>query len=164
VYTKRVALTAGKPQLVLRHSLKNTGKNAIKTSGYNHNFLTLDGKAPGPGYTISMPFEVKNPKPFESSLASLSGKQLAYQKALQGQDRVSTPLGGHSANASDYDFRLESKEAGAGMRITGDKPMSRATLWSIRSVVAVEPFIDVNLEPGQSMDWKYTYDFYTLSK
>ncbi|HXJ42970.1 MAG TPA: hypothetical protein VNH18_27060 [Bryobacteraceae bacterium] len=164
VYTKRVQLVAGKPQMTLQHSLRNTGKQTIKSAGYDHNFLTLDQKPAGPGYTITTPFDLKTPRPLQGDLASVTGKQIVYQKKLQGEDRVTTPFTGYSANASDYDFRIESKEAGAGMRVTGDKPLSRAMMWSIRTVVSVEPYIDVTVEPGKTMDWKYTYDFYTLAK
>ena len=73
------------------------------------------------------------------ALATVTGKQIVYQKKLQGEDRVTTPFTGFSGSASDYDFRIESKEAGAGMRVTGDKPLSRAMMWSIRTVVSVEP-------------------------
>src|SRR5882724_7542177 len=38
VYRKRVSLTAGKTEMVLEHSLKNTGKKIIASNVYNHNF------------------------------------------------------------------------------------------------------------------------------
>ncbi|MDQ3292561.1 MAG: hypothetical protein M3Q05_14840, partial [Bacteroidota bacterium] len=37
IYRKVVRLVKGKPQLVLEHSLKNTGTKSINTSVYNHN-------------------------------------------------------------------------------------------------------------------------------
>ncbi len=163
-YTKTVRLVEGQPKLILEHSLRNNGKAAIKTTGYNHNFLTLDGKAPGAGYTVSTHFDIKSNGPLEGGLAKITGRQLTYQKTLQGQDRVSTPLQGFGPTAADYDFRLENKATGTGVRVTGDQPLARATLWSIRSVVAVEPFIDINIEPGKEMTWNFTYEFYTLGK
>jgi hypothetical protein len=35
-------------------------------------------------------------------------------------------------------------------------------LWSIRSVLSIEPFVDVSLEPGSQSSWKYDYEYYTL--
>jgi hypothetical protein len=96
-------------------------------------------------------------------MAAVRGRQIVYEKTLQGEDRVFTPLQGFSAKPSDFDFRFESKAAGAGMRVTGDRPLARATLWSIRKVVSVEPFIDLDLAPGQETNWTYTYDFYTVA-
>ncbi len=164
VYTKTVRLVEGQPKMVLEHTLRNTGKVAIRTSGYNHNFLTLDGKSAGPGYSITTAFDIKTPTPLEGGLATITGKQVSYQKQLQGEDRVMTPFQGFGATAADYDFRIESKETGAGIHFTGDRPLSRAMMWSIRTVVSVEPFIDINVEPGKEMTWSYNYEFYTLKK
>ena len=44
-YTKRISLSKGAPRDGIDHRLKNTGKKAIKTSQYNHNFFVLDGAA-----------------------------------------------------------------------------------------------------------------------
>jgi hypothetical protein len=48
------------------------------------------------------------------------------------------------------------------MLITADRPLSKMSLWSIRSVIAVEPFIDISAEPGSQMTWQYHYEYYTL--
>ncbi len=160
-YTKTLRLIDGQPKMVIEHTLRNTGKQAIHTTGYNHNFLTLDHKAAGPGYTITTPFNIKLPKSPESDLATVNGKQVVYQKQLQGENRFFTEFSGYSAKPSDYDFRFESKPAGAGMRVTSDQPLTRAVLWSIRSVVSVEPFIRIDVEPGKEMSWKYNYEFFT---
>ena len=158
-YTKTIRLTAGKPNLTIEHRLQNTGKLAIHTSGYNHNFLTLDGKPAGPGYTITAPFDLKTPQPLAGDLASVKGKQIVYQKTLQGEDRVMTAFTGFSTSPKDYDFRFENKEA--GMRVTADRPLSRGMMWSIRSVVSVEPFIAIDVEPGKQFTWNYNYEFFT---
>ena len=41
-YKKTVQLPKGKPEMVLLYSLKNTGKQAIETTVYNHNFFVMD--------------------------------------------------------------------------------------------------------------------------
>src|SRR5207302_243691 len=38
VYHKTVRLIEGKPQMVLQHSLRNTGRRTIRSTVYNHNF------------------------------------------------------------------------------------------------------------------------------
>ena len=40
------------------------------------------------------------------------------------------------------------------MRITGDRPLASETLWSIRSVMALEPFVDISVDPGKDLSWK----------
>jgi len=36
-------------------------------------------------------------------------------------------------------------------------------LWSIRAVVAMEPFVSVEIEPAQEFTWMSTYEYYKLS-
>jgi hypothetical protein len=49
-------------------------------------------------------------------------------------------------------------------RITGDRPLSRVFLWSIRAPLSVEPFIDMKIAPGEEFTWRITYDYDTLPK
>ena len=44
VYAKTLELTPGKTELVISHSLKNTGKTPIHTTVYDHNFLYRLGR------------------------------------------------------------------------------------------------------------------------
>ena len=57
VYRKVLRLTKGQPEMVLEHALKNSGRRAIQTDVYNHNFLVLDGAPPGPGLTSPFRFQ-----------------------------------------------------------------------------------------------------------
>lgn len=160
VYRKTIRLLPGKPEMVLEHSLKNTGQRTITASAYDHNFLNIDQKPAGPGYTITFPFTVQPKDPQTGDLAGIHGKQIEYRKTLKGEDRVMTAFEGYSNRASDYDFRVEDA-TGAGMRVTGDKPLSKAMLWSIRAVVSVEPYIDMSIKPGDEFTWNLKYTFYT---
>ena len=162
-YRKTIRLVSGKPQMTIEHSLRNTGKLAIKTRVYDHNFLVLDHLPTG-DYTVTVPYEIKSTRAPDAKFAEIHGKQLAYVKTLENQERLTAGLQGFGADASDYDFRIDNKKAGVGMRIQGDRPLQSASLWSIRSVMAVEPFIDIPAEPGQDCTWSYTYTYYTLPK
>lgn len=71
---------------------------------------------------------------------------------------------GFVLTASDYDLRLENRNAGAGVRITSDRPIAKIVYWSIRTVFSPEPYIDIDVEPGKTMNWTYTYDFYHVAK
>jgi hypothetical protein len=162
VYRKTVRLTSGKAEMVLRHSIKNTGKQVIKTSVYNHNFLVLDGKTPGPGITITVPFQIQSPHPPAHGLAEIRGNQIVYLNTLKDRDTVATPIQGFSESVSDHKIRIENSTAGAGMTIQGDRPLLSESLWSIRSVVAVEPYVAISIEPGKEFTWTSTYEYYTL--
>ena len=162
VYKKVIRLTSGKPQMVIEHALKNTGTKRIVTNMYNHNFLTLDNQPPGPDFVITVPFELKPRRAPNQALGEIRGNQIRYVKILENQDRMTTSATGFSENAKDYDIRVENRKAGVGVRATGDRPLSNLNLWSIKTVLAVEPFITMSIEPGSQFDWKITYDYYTL--
>jgi hypothetical protein len=95
------------------------------------------------------------------SLASPQGNKLVYSKMLEGSECYSASFTGFGAEAKDNDIRIENKKTGAGVHITGDRPLTRLGYWSIRTVLAPEPYIDLNIEAGQQFAWTYTYDYYT---
>jgi hypothetical protein len=163
-YRKALRLTAGKPELVIEHSLKNTGRLPIETRQYNHNFLVLDKAPIGPDFTITFPFDIKTNTPPDKQFAEIRGQQIVYLKTLENQDRVTFGVQGFTNDPKDYDFRIESKKLGAGVRVTGNRPLASASLWSIRSVISMEPFVDVSTAPGATTNWTYTYTYYTLPK
>jgi hypothetical protein len=164
VYHKKISLVAGKPQMLIEHSLKNTGKRALHTSVYDHNFLVLDKQPTDAGFTITLPFTILADHPPEDGLAELRKNQIVYLKTLQGQDRVYTSIAGFGNRSDDYKVRIENTNVKAGMTISADRPLAKMALWSIRSVIAVEPFIDISLEPESQSTWKYDYDYYTLPR
>jgi hypothetical protein len=161
LYKKTIRLTANKAEMVIEHSLKNTGKLPIKSVLYNHNFTLFD-RLPTDAITVTVPYEIKSARPPEANAAVISGNQFAYAKAVVNTDRVTGGLQGFGSTASDYDFKIENRKAGTGIHIQGDRPLQNASVWSIRSVVAVEPFIEIAADPGKEFAWKYTYAFYTL--
>jgi hypothetical protein len=161
-YTKTVRLADDTPEMVIDHTLRNTGSLPLATNVYNHNFLTLDQRAPGPDYVITFPFAVTSARPPAPDAATIRGNEITYARTLAGEDRVSFPIQGFGPDASDYDIRVENRAARAGVRITGDRPLASMALWSIRTVLAVEPFIDIDVDPGEAFTWGYTYTYFTL--
>jgi hypothetical protein len=163
IYRKTVRLSEGKPEMVLEHSLRNTGRRTIQSTVYNHNFLVLDKQPPGPDFSISVPFQIRSPRPPDNRLAQIQGNQIVFSKVLENRDLVEIPLEGFGATPKDYDIRIENRKVGAGMRIRGDRPLSFANFWTIRTVLAMEPFISMTINPGGEFTWKTFYEYYTLS-
>ena len=99
--------------------------------------------------------------PQMQALAGPQGNKIVYAKVLEGAECYQASFTGFGAEAKDNDIRIENKRTGAGVRIRGDRPVTRFGYWSIRTVVAPEPYIDISIEPGQQFTWTYTFDFYT---
>lgn len=162
VYRKNVSLVSGRPDLVIDHSLKNTGRVAITTDQYNHNFLTLGSAPIGPDFLIRLPFRLHTPSAPDPKLAAVAEKEIRFVKALAPGDVVSFPILGFGENPGDYDIRVENRKAGVGLRITCNRPLTKLALWSIRSVLSMEPFVNVSTEPGGHAVWTYTYTHYVV--
>jgi hypothetical protein len=158
-YRKKVRLAGD--SLVLEHRLKNTGRKAIATSVYEHNFFMLDKQPTGPDTSIQLRF-VPRATASLNGLAEIRGNTVAYLQELQPRQTVQSDLEGFSPSAKDYDIRVENHRTGAGVRQTGDRAMSKLHLWSIRSTVCPEPFIDLQIEPGRESSWRITYEFYEV--
>jgi hypothetical protein len=161
-YTKTVRLTKNKAEMTIEHSLRNTGKKPIQTAVYDHNFFVMDNQPTGPGASVKFPFELKVVRQFQTPLAEVRGKEILYLKTLETGQSVAGELAGYGTTASDYDIRMENKDAGAAVHITGDQPLAKVYYWSIRTTFCPEPYINLRVEPGRETHWKYAYQFYSL--
>jgi hypothetical protein len=157
VYRKTLRLLPGTPVLEIRHRLENTGARPIATTTFNHNFLTLGGSPVQPGLTVGAAFDLQPGKPLKD-VARIDGRTLVYQRALEPEEVFSTPFAVGPQTGSTYDLSVRDGR-GAGYRVQGDQPLSSLQLWSIRSIVAFEPFVTLKVEPKQTTTWTYRYSY-----
>jgi len=162
VYKKIVRLLKNKPEMTIEHTLKNTGRRPIETQQYNHNFFVIDGQPTGPDFTVKFPFAPRAAADFKG-LAEVRGNELVYLKELQRGQSVYSELTGYGTSAGDYDLRIENRKTGAGVRITGDRPLAKLVFWSIRTTLCPEPYVQMRVEPGRESKWRIAYEFYTLT-
>ncbi|MBT9332397.1 hypothetical protein [Paracidobacterium acidisoli] len=160
VYEKILKLDKDKPILTLEHHLKNTGSVAIDTEVYDHDFFMLDNAPTGPGMVIHFNFPPKNDRPLDPG-AEVVGKDIVYRQELQTKQTVTSYLTGFSDSSSDYDFTLENTSSGAGVEQSGDRPLSRFNLWSIRPTICPEAYVHLNILPGDTQSWNIHYHFFT---
>lgn len=161
VYEKTVKLIKGKPEMVLMHTLKNTGKQTIETSVYNHNFFVIDEQPAGPGYKIILPYENLSSEDGKGvgELVNLKGDQVLFLRDLTKKEQVYFP-NLTNGNSVSYKMNVENIKTGAGVRVTGDRPISKLVFWSSSTNVSPEPYINVKVEPGQSFSWNISYEYY----
>jgi len=162
VYLKVVRLTRGKPEMVIESSLKNTGQREIVSDVYAHNFTTIDHQPPGPDYQVSVPFQIQAAPQRNSELAEAEGNEVVYHKVLKDDEQAVVYMRGFSDSPKDNRITIMNKKKGAGVRISGDRPLLREFLWSIRTVIAVENYVAVDVQPGADFTWKNIYEYYTL--
>ncbi len=161
-YKKTIVLVKGKSEMFISHTLKNTGKKAIETSVYDHNFFMLDKQTTGPGFTITFPFNLTG-EGVKPDLAEIRGNQIVFIKELAKNEHVYyTSLLGYGDSAKDYDIKVENQNTGAGARITCDRPLSKLVFWSASTTVCPEPFIQIKVNPGESFSWRISYNYYSL--
>jgi len=158
-YIKTIRLEKDEPVMTIEHRLVNQGAKPIETRVYDHNFLIIDHQATGPSVNITFPFSPKPTKPLDP-LAEIRGRQLLFPNALKGGDTFYGEFTGFGKDAVDYDIRVENTRTGAGVVITGDRPLVNLGVWAVRTVVAPEAFIEINVSPGQEFHWKYRYQCY----
>jgi len=161
-YTKIVRLTPGKPELVLEHTLRNTGTKPIDSDVYEHNFYMLDGQPSGPAIKVRFPFQVKAAVDLDDK-AVTRGKDLVYLHELQGRESVYSELRGYGAETSDNDIRVENSKTGASVREIGSRPLSKLVYWSIRTTACPEAYVHLSVDPGKETSWKITYQFYEIA-
>lgn len=162
-YTKTVQLIKDKPEMVLSHSLKNTGKQTIETSVYNHNFFVMDNQPIGPDFDVTFPFVLSSEAATESTLGRLQDNKILFEKELINNDHLFyRSLTGFSDGAKDYDIKIENHKTGVAVRITSDQPLSKIVFWSAPKTICPEPYIKLTIKPGETVNWKIIYQFYIL--
>jgi len=162
VYKKTIELIKGKTEMIISHTLKNTGKKIIETTVYDHNFFMLDKHATGEGFIITLPFNITG-EGGNNELASIDKNQIIFKKTLANNEHVYYgDLHGYRDSAKDYDITVENKNTGAAARITCDKPLAKLSFWCASSTICPEPFIHIKVNPGETFSWRIFYKYYSL--
>lgn len=160
-YTKTIRLLENQPEMTIEHRLVNTGKKPIETRVYDHNFMSIDHQPTGPDVVMSFAFHPVPTKPM-SALATVEGNRLTFPKDLKGRDTFDRKFSGFSTAVADYKIQVENRRTGAGVAIDGDRPLVDLEVWAVRTVVAAEPYVEINVPIAGDFTWKYTYRYYTV--
>ncbi len=166
VYIKNLVLVKGKPQLVLKHSLKNTGTQIIEADVYDHNFFFIDHQKTGPQSAIIFPFNLVDKKEGQGlgEMVSISNNQIVFNRTFSDKETSYTRLEGYLKDPKDYDIRIENHNTGAALHITADQPISKLIFWACSNIYCPEPYIHLKINPGETFSWNIIYQFYTCNK
>lgn len=164
IYTKTLTLTKGKPQLVIAHSLHNTGSRPILTDVFDHNFFVTDSQTIAPGIGLRFDFDpLAEQARGLGELAAIHGDSISILRRFGTHGSVYAVLHGYGNTAADYDIRLENHITGAAVRIRADRPLSKLVYWGSVKTLCAEPYIHISVAPGETFTWTLYYDFYTVN-
>ena len=156
-YTKTIRLIPDQPELVIEHRLVNTGNKSIDITHYNHNFTLIDGTPYGPDYTVKFPFSADRPTQIRD-IAWHRANKIEVDRPLL--DRALKIVAFEGADPGHYNAALvQNNITGASVEFTGNTPIIRMEFWAVERAASPEPFISIQLEPGQSKDWSIHYRF-----
>jgi hypothetical protein len=160
-YLKRIDLPAGKARMVISHTLENRGTRPIRSSLYDHNFLTLDDHPTQQGLLLAAPFAIA--PGIASSDAAVAGRQLTLARTPAAHTSIAFAIDGFGPDATDYRLDITSADGRAMVSVSGDTPLAKVQFWSIPRVVAAEPYIRIDVPAGHSQSWRYVYSYQTAA-
>ena len=159
IYRKTLRLAKDEAKLAIEHSPKNTGRKTIQTAVYEHNFYMLDQQPSGPDFRVIFPFVPQSDADWKG-LAEIWGNELHYLTALQKRQTILAELRGYGAFAKDYDIRVKNLKTGAGVRQSGNRPLTKLMFWSLRATVCPEAYTEKRVDSGEESTWHIDYEFY----
>lgn len=158
-YRKTLRLDLQAPVLWLEHTLLNTGRMAIVTRQYNHNFFRIDGIAPSPSLCVETPFPLSLKNPVQGPL-EIAGRRVSLSRELNPGESILAEI---LQEDGRYEFNIFQQATAAGVRIRANRPPVKVLLWASSRVLCIEPYIDIRVQPGKCFSWNLSYTFYTTS-
>lgn len=160
-YVKRIDLldkSSAERGWVIDHELTNTGSAAWSTDHYNHNFFLIDQDPIGGNYELAFPFAVQPHEPRErfEQLIDVVGSVLRFKGPLD-QGSIFSELRGHGQRVTDNRFQFRHKPSGITIACASDAPLAKLNLWGVKKTLCPEPYVDIQLSPGQSRSWRWEY-------
>lgn len=174
-------LTVMDNRLEIAYRMENTGSKPIHTNEYVHNFIGINNQPLGPEYTVKFPYPVRFEKfspPARGWLKFVPG--FVREKLMQphaakmteplevANDRISikhTPESPFYCRMTGFgqtdqpQWELRRLSGDVSMREYDDFTPCRVAMWGTTHVISVEVFIDIDLQPGQSLSWTRKLEF-----
>jgi hypothetical protein len=160
-YKKEIILVES--GFIVKYHLKNTGTKAIITNEYAHNFLAVNKEFMSSDYILKLPFNL-NPELFDETV-NPEGKVELRQKEITfngtpGQQFFFSNLSGNKK--VDANWELVNTKNKIGISETGSFKTDKVNLWGWTHVISPELFFDINLKPGEEIEWSRTYHVFEL--
>lgn len=160
-YSKTVKLIMKEAKMVITHCLKNKGKHTIETSGFNHNFFVIDKQPIGKGFELSFPNNILGIGRGLGDIFDIQENKIIFNRTMQQDESFACKyLEGINNSIEDFKINVDNFNTGAGVKITGNQPLSRLRLWGNSKAICPETYIDIKVLSGEEFSWSYSYEFY----
>lgn len=154
IYTKMIRLKDN--GFTITHELRNTGKKAIETDQFNHNFFMIDGEPSGPSFKISFPFDISTSDDLKGYL-EIQDKALTFVKRLEDDNSIFVELKGYGQEPEDHQVTVLNRRSGAGVTFQVNKPLHRMVFWACETTLCPENSVWISVKPGEEVKWTSDY-------
>lgn len=156
-FEKRIQLADGAaPRFSIFHKFVNTGSKQINTDYYCHNFTMIDDDPIDSAYSLEFPFELQFPQSF-NGYAKADGKTVQFLKPLTNTSTY-VEFEGYEVAPDNTGVTIYNQTQKAGIKIDGDYGAYEFHFWSTTLATCPEPFLQIILEPGESLEWTDQYE------
>lgn len=161
VYQEKT-ITISDNKLIMKHTLKNTGKETISFEEYCHNFISLNHKSVNKDYYLTIPClnlptgEIKtHPESttFYSDGTGISKSEPSMKFALYAFSPE------QMRSATEYNWKMTDFETGISVEEIDDFVVPHITVWSVGNAMSPEMFYNATLNPGETTSWTRTWIF-----
>jgi hypothetical protein len=158
-YEKVVSLGPKGAKMRIDHRMKNTGVKTIVTDHYNHHFVLIDDEPVGPSYAASFNFYHVCPSP-NTNFIRIDRNVLRVLAPLDTNQAFNMRPAGFSNHKGDQTIVVHNARTRAGLKIEARFPVSAFVTYIDSRTVSPEPFIHLDLKPGESRSWALDYTFF----
>ena len=158
-YVKEIAIT-GESSFRISHTLRNTGRKPLKGNVYNHNFYTLGILQTGEARQLDFPFRPEGDWRAEYSEVGFTENGIRFTRNLQKGESVFTGNlheSGKGMTGSPNSFELRDTATGCSVKAFCAVPMTKSVFWSNHRIACIEPYIDFDIAPGETLDFDIDY-------
>lgn len=158
-YIKEIAIT-GESSFRISHTLRNTGRKPLKGNVYNHNFYTLGILRTGVARQLDFPFRPEGDWRAEYTEVGFTENGIRFTRDIQKGESVFTGNlheAGKGLTGSPNSFELRDTATGCAVKAFCAVPMTRSVFWSNHRIACIEPYMDFDIVPGETLDFDIEY-------
>lgn len=147
----------------LKTTLENVGEKEIVTKEYCHNFLSIDGMAISPDYSVDFPLMIhleqgplENHYPTPCNLY-VEGTKVKFERTETAVSMTDLPL--WPKMREPFTWKLSHAGAKASVEGVDFIQPSGVRLWTVDHIVSPEIFQMVSVKQGETVSWKRAWTF-----